>query len=132
MKTQELTERKKELTALCHAVKAFADNGEFQKCKTLIFGAAEKYPNAPEPHDLLGIVLEKQGDHPAAMKQFRAAWALDPTYLPARQNLDSFGTFFSHGSYAYDESDCPEEMHDQYRIHYDERGIGHVDRRDCK
>ncbi|WP_411677061.1 hypothetical protein [Caproicibacter sp.] len=132
MKTQELSECKKELTALCNAVKTFASEGEYQKCKALIFDAMGKYPNAPEPHNLLGVLLEKQGDHPAAMKHFRAAWALDPTYLPAKQNLDSFGTFFSHGSYAFDENDCPEEMHDQYRINYDERGIGHIDRRNCK
>ena len=26
----------------------------------------------------------------AAMKHFRAAWALDPSYEPARKNLESF------------------------------------------
>ena len=64
-----------------------------------------------------------------AMKHFRAAWALDPAYLPARQNLDTFGTFFSHGKSAYDESDCTEEKLEEYVTEYDANGIGHLVRR---
>jgi hypothetical protein len=53
------------------------------------------------------LVLEKESDHLLAMKHFRAAWALDPTYLPARYNLENFGTFVPKGRGAFDESDCP-------------------------
>jgi len=93
----------------------------------LIEEAIGKYPHAPEPHNLLGLLLEAQGEHIAAMKHFRAAWALDPTYLPTRQNLDYFGSCYPSGKWAYDESDCPQEYDESnYRIDYDERGIGHV------
>lgn len=27
------------------------------------------------------------------MKHFRAAWCLDPTYLPARENMSNFSSF---------------------------------------
>ena len=91
----------------------------------------KKFPHAPHPHNLIGLLLELQGDHPAAMKHFRAAWALDPAYVPARYNLDHFGTFFSGGSWAIDESDCPPaQKKDNYKIVYDKSGIGHVVRKE--
>lgn len=63
-----------------------------------------------------------------AMKHFRAAWALDPTYLPARQNMDSF---YPSDKWAYNESDCPQEKkNDKYKVEYDTHGIGHVVRRE--
>lgn len=73
------------------------------------------YPHAPHPHNLMGILLEKQGNHLSAMKHFRAAWALDPTYLPCRINLDRYGSFFNQGNCAFDEQDCPPE---DKRFHY--------------
>ena len=96
-----------------------------------LWGMGE-FPNAPEPHNLLGIVMEKEGDHAGAMRHFRAAYALDPTCLPARQNLDHYGTFYSRGGCAYDESDCPQEAPSSYEIQYDEKGIGHAVRRNTK
>ncbi len=126
MGTQEPPESKKELNALCAVVRECTRAGEYQKCEALILDAMRKYPHAPEPHNLIGVLLEKEGDHLTAMKHFRAAWALDPTYLPARRNLESFGTFFSHGKYAFDESDCPEEKPGESIIEYDIRGIGHI------
>jgi len=38
-------------------------------------------------HYLLGQLLEKQGDHPAAIAEFRAALALAHTYAPAKDSL---------------------------------------------
>ncbi len=110
-------------------VRELVSKREYQKCEPLISDAMGKYPHSPEPHNLIGVMLEKMGDHLTAMKHFRAAWALDPTYLPARQNLDSFGTFFSTGRCAYDESDCPEEKQEEYITEYDEHGIGHIRRK---
>jgi hypothetical protein len=87
-------------------------------------------PHAPEPHNLLGMLLENQGDHLLAMKHFRAAWALEPTYLPARYNLEVYGTFFSKGAGAYDEEDCPVlEEKNNYMVEYDNNKNGHIVRR---
>ncbi|MEA5060424.1 MAG: hypothetical protein VB049_10400 [Candidatus Pelethousia sp.] len=129
MKTYEISESKKELHMLCSIVKELVRNGEYYKCEPLISDAMGKYPHAPEPHNLIGVLLEKKGDHNTAMKHFRAAWALDPTYIPARQNLESFGTFFSTGGSAFDESDCPGEKYGEYMTEYDEHGIGHSRRK---
>lgn len=118
----------KKLNNLCVFVRGLTRKGKYSDSERLITNAMQKYPHAPEPHNLLGLLLEEKGDHSAAMKHFRAAYALDPTYLPAKQNLEHFGTFFSFGQCAYDESDCPEEKHDEYIVEYDKRGIGHVKR----
>jgi len=82
MKMQDMIENKNELTALCDTVRAYVRESDYQKCEFLILDAMKKFPHAPEPHNLIGLLLEMQGDHLAAMKHFRAAWALDPTSEP--------------------------------------------------
>ena len=83
----------------------------------LLNSAIGKFPHSPEPHNLYGILFEKKSDHNMAMKHFRAAWDLDSTYLPARHNLEHYGTFFSSGHCAYDVTDCEECKKDSlYRI----------------
>jgi len=42
----------------------------------------------PEYHNLLGIIAEHHMDHCLACKHYRAAYALDPTYKPALNNLN--------------------------------------------
>ncbi|MDD3277572.1 MAG: hypothetical protein PHG16_01620 [Lachnospiraceae bacterium] len=118
-----------ELDALCVQLKALIREGKYQQCEQLVFASMQKYPHAPQPHNLIGLLLEREGNHVAAMKHFRAAWALDPTYLPAQQNLESFGTLFARSSYAFDESDCPQEKRHTYTVQKDKDGISHVVRR---
>lgn len=45
-------------------------------------------PTRPEAFNLLGVLFELVGNHEAAMKQYRVAIDLDPTYRPAWQNLN--------------------------------------------
>lgn len=134
MKNQNAFDNDKELHFLCSIVKKYIQNGEFSECKNIICQAMAKYPHAPEPHNLFGIVLEEQNDHDGAMKHFRAACDLDPTYLPAKHNLDCFGTFFSEFICAYDESDCERDEGacscNEYAVKYDNEGIGRIVRRD--
>ena len=132
MMTQELTSRSTQLQALCDGVRKYVDTRNYQKCVAMICEAMGEFPSAPQPHNLLGIIMEKEGDHASAMRHFRAAYALDPTYSPARQNLDHYGTFYSRGGCASDESDCPQEAPSPYGIEYDEKGIGHAVRRNTK
>lgn len=115
-----------ELEELCVRVRELASEKKYEGCIDAICQAMESYPHAPEPHNLLGIILEKTGDHLSAMKHFRAAWALDPTYLPAIQNLNTYGTFFSGGGCAFDESDLRSPAESNIEIVYDERGVGRV------
>ena len=132
MTTQERASRSMQFQALCDGVRKYVDTRNYQKCAAVICEAMGEFPNAPQPHNLLGIVMEKEGDHAGAMKHFRAAYSLDPTYLPARQNLDHYGTFYSRGGCAHDESDCLQEAPSPYEIQYDEKGIGHAVRRNTK
>lgn len=82
---------------------------KFKDCERMIRQAMCDYPDNPIPHNLMGLLYEKKGDHLSAMKHFRAAWALDPTYRPALMNLDCFGTFFSNKTFIFDETDEPAE-----------------------
>ena len=47
-----------------------------------------EHPDAPEPHNLLGIWFELKGNEDKAHRHYRAACALDPTFMPARKNLE--------------------------------------------
>lgn len=51
----------------------------------------------PEAFNLLGALLEIQGEWLDALKQYRAALALDPTYKPADANLNRIVTRHEKG-----------------------------------
>lgn len=111
-------------------IKNLSEAGSYEKAKELICMKMAQYPDAAEPHNLYGIILEKERDGVGAMKHFRAAWALDPTYIPARQNMERFGSFTPTVPEAYNEDDCePENSKKKYKLEYDQRGIGHIVRR---
>ena len=105
---QDSSETPQELTILCSTVRELVKQYKYQESEALIKEAMERFPHSPEPHNLFGLLLEMQGDHLTAMKHFRAAFALDPAYIPARHNLDLFGSFYPKGKWAYDRSDCLE------------------------
>ena len=44
--------------------------------------------DAPETHNLIGVMYEILGDENLARKHYRAAYALDPTFKPACRNLE--------------------------------------------
>lgn len=49
--------------------------------------------DAPEPHNLLGILYEFNEDYAAARRHYRAAYALDPTYTPSCRNLERIAAY---------------------------------------
>ena len=51
--------------------------------------------DAPQPHNLLGILYEMAGDFQAARKHYRAGYALDPAYKPCCRNLERITGFDS-------------------------------------
>ena len=118
-----------QLLELCDKVKDLMLLKQYDTCNSLICHAMMEYPSALHPHTLLGILLEKTGNHASAMKHFRAAQALDPTYGPATQNLTSYGTFYSQGGAAFNEQDCRHKEKYQSEIEYDGNGLGHITRR---
>jgi Tfp pilus assembly protein PilF len=132
MDREESSENMENMGMLCLTAKELINSRDYAQCEALIRSAMGKHPHAPQPHNLMGIMLEKNGDHLTAMKHFRAASALDPAYIPAWQNLDCYGTFFSGGKCAYDESDCTEKAEERRADKADgnARGAGRLTRRD--
>jgi hypothetical protein len=114
---------------LCSQVRKLIKNREFESCYKMVTEEMKNSPHAPEPHNLLGMLLEKEDNHSLAMKHFRAAWALDPTYLPARYNLEVYGMSFYGGLGAYDREDCPILEESTYGTKYNENKIGQIVRR---
>ena len=117
------------LSELCCEIRKAVRAGQFESCIQPICNAMAQFPDAPHPHNLMGIVLEKLGRHSDAMKHFRASYALDPGYTPATVNLESYGTFYGNGLCAFDESDCQKGKSRTYAVHYDAQGIGRMIRR---
>lgn len=119
-----------ELSALSDAVRELIRQKKFSESEEQITRAMGKFPHAPHPHNLMGILLENEGDHPAAMKHFRASWDLDPTYLPARYNLNQFADILcGERRYAYDEADSLQDHKGELYTKYSDSGIGHFVKR---
>lgn len=95
-----------DLAAVITQARQMINAHDFSGCEKLLRRAMSDYPDNAVPHNLMGILCEKQNDHVKAMKHFRAAWALDPTYKPALKNLDSFSQMFAiDKNFVFDESD---------------------------
>lgn len=82
------------------------EHKEFDRCMKEIETAMAENPHCAIPHNLMGILLEKESNHILAMKHFRAAYELDPTYIPARHNMEQYGVPGCAVKFAYTEDDC--------------------------
>jgi DNA-binding response OmpR family regulator len=70
------------------AKKCIADH-RFEAAGTHLRKALASDPSRPEAFNLLGAILEIQGAHPSeALKNYHAALSLDPSYAPARKNIE--------------------------------------------
>jgi hypothetical protein len=85
----------------------------FSECEAVLATAMFSHPHDAVPHNLMGLLLEGKGCHVEAMRHFRAAYALDPTYRPAAWNLDCFGSFYRVTEPAYQASDCEDATGDR-------------------
>lgn len=75
----------------------------------LIVEAMRIDPNAPHPHNLLGIFYEITGDRDLARRHYRAAYSLDPTYKPACSNLERVCMDHYNKQRSFDFGDLPDE-----------------------
>ena len=111
-------------------IRALVAQRHFSQAEDEAARAMAAAPHDAQPHNLMGIIAESRNDHVQAMKHFRAAWALDPTYRPARINMERYGSFCEQiPRPVYDETECvpsPAGKRRAYRIEYDAKGIGHV------
>ena len=95
-----------ELKDLIAKAKSMIGRNEFDECEALLSTAMFQNPHSAVPHNLMGLLLEKKYRHEDAMKHFRAANALDPSYAPSRWNLEGFAEFYKTRREAYFSSDC--------------------------
>lgn len=79
---------------------------KYKECEALLSTAMFEHPHDAVPHNLMGLLLESQDRHGEAMKHFRAAYALDPTYRPSSWNMECFGSFTMPHACAYLAVDC--------------------------
>ena len=63
---------------------------EYKECEKKLGEAMLQNPHSAISHNLMGILMEKERNHVLAMKHFRAAYALDPTYIPACYNMEQY------------------------------------------
>ena len=89
--TIEENQTEKNLRELCIKVKRCCRRHDYETGEKMVINAMGKYPDAAQPHNLYGVLLEKTGQHTAAMRHFRAALALNPCYRPANYNLEQYG-----------------------------------------
>lgn len=98
---------RKSLEKLNNRVEELYLKEEYGRCEKMIVEAIGDYPHAPHPHNLYGVILEKYGDKHAAMSHYRAAIALEPSYRPARSNLNRYGDMSNRNTQpAFSDKDC--------------------------
>ena len=67
--------------------KSAINNKKFDQAVEYLNKATSLNAEKPEPFNLLGIIHELRNDQPKAMKLYRTALSLDPSYKPADDNL---------------------------------------------
>ncbi len=100
---------------------------DFVQCRELIIHLMIEFPDSAQPHNLMGLLLEEEGNHSKALSHFRAAAALDPSHKPSQENLHHFSQLFHSGQGAFEDQDCMEQMDAGHCIvRFDKDGIGYV------
>lgn len=62
--------------------------GQLDRAYEYLKSAVKLDPTVPEPFYLMGIIMEVKGSVLDAQRMYRAALALDPSYVPAIRSLD--------------------------------------------
>ncbi len=96
------------LEKFCQNIKPSILKGDVQ-CYQEVLELLKKYPDAPQPQNLLGIIAEVSDNKILAMKHYRAAWSLLPCYRPSRENIGRLVEFEASHSYYFDDEDVNEE-----------------------
>ena len=95
-----------ELMPEIERARCLIDGREFTACEAMLSCMMFDHPHAAVPHNLMGLLLEKEGRHADAMRHFRAAYALEPDYMPAAWNIECYSGFTAPHGCAYVISDC--------------------------
>ena len=84
----ESVETKSEYETSLKAAKNFARKRDFKQAIAKVKQAIGLDPSQPNAFDFLGQLQETLGDFDSAIKNYRVAISLDPTYQPAKAHLD--------------------------------------------
>jgi DNA-binding response OmpR family regulator len=79
--------------AFIELTKRHITDRSFASAREIARKAIAADPSQPEAYNLLGALLEINGDLPDAQKFYRAALDIDPTFKPARANLERTTSF---------------------------------------
>lgn len=88
LNTEDSTEATSEYQSSLKSAKNLARKREFDNAIAQAKKAIGSDPSQPEAFDLLGQLQETLGDFDSAIKNYRVAIDLDPTYQPAKDHLD--------------------------------------------
>ena len=99
---EEFSQEMKELFAYCP-----------QKCEEKILEVLSRYPDAPQPQNLLGILAEYKNNKILAMKHYRAAWALAADYSPSSENISRLAELDYHRQYYFHVKDVQQKNKDK-------------------
>ena len=82
--------------------KRYITDRNYEKAREVIQKAIAKDPAKPQAYNLFGALLEINREVLEALKFYRAAINIDPTFKPARDNLDRAASFYRMGTIKLD------------------------------
>jgi len=83
----------KDFQSLIQLTKRHINDGRFELAREAAQSAIAADPGNPESYNLLGALVEIMGDQLQAQKYYRAALDIDPTFKPAKSNLERATSF---------------------------------------
>jgi DNA-binding response OmpR family regulator len=82
---------------LIELAKRHITDRSFETAREITRRAIASDPGQPEAYNLYGVLFERTGDRLEAQKFYRAALDIDPTYRPARANLERTTSWHRYG-----------------------------------
>lgn len=77
-----------EYSSMIALAKRYITDREFESARDMVQKAIAHDPSQPEAYNLFGALLEINGDRLEALKFYHMAIDADPTFMPARENLE--------------------------------------------
>ncbi|MFO7942311.1 MAG: response regulator [Bacillota bacterium] len=85
---EDLSPDESDYDELVDAARIALTSGDHERAETWLRRALAADDKRPEAHNLLGVYYELVADKQQALKMYRAALSLDPSYGPANRNLE--------------------------------------------
>jgi DNA-binding response OmpR family regulator len=83
--------------SLIELAKRYVSDRNFPEAREITRKAIAMDPAQPVAYNLLGALLEIKGDNHEALKFYRAATDIDPSYKPALANIDRLTSWYKLG-----------------------------------